>query len=111
MAYRRLRYGYHDAQLERCQVGPQREVILEIRLDPAWNRHAPRYVRLRFGAIQNFEDVRAFFERVMARPDRRPEGFLDEIAGIQCTAKGRWVVDLERGGSITIVSPKMPNEQ
>jgi len=111
MAHRKLMYGYHDAQLEGCQVGPQREVILDIRLDPVWNRHAPRHVRLRFGAIQNFDDVQSFFDRVLARPDRAPEGFIDEIAGIVCTAKGAWVVDLDRGGSVTIGTPKMPNEQ
>ena len=87
MAFRRLTYGYHDAQLEACELGPQREVVLQVRLDPVWNRHAPRYVRLRFGAIQNFDEVQVFFERLKAATDRPPEGYLDGIAGIACTSK------------------------
>jgi hypothetical protein len=81
-------------------VGLQREIVLEIRLDPVWNRHAPRNVRLRFGTIQNFEDVQVFFERLKARTDRPPEGYLDGIAGIECTAKQPWVVDFDRGGPL-----------
>jgi hypothetical protein len=111
MAFRKLTYGYHDAQLEACELGPQREVVLQIRLDPVWNRHAPGYVRLRFGAIQNFKDVEVFFERLKAASDRPPEGYLDGIAGIACTSKHTWVVDFDRGGSVTIVTSKMPTEQ
>jgi hypothetical protein len=108
VAFRKLTYGYHDSLLERCQVGPQQEVILEVRLDPVWNRHAPRNVRLRFGAIQNFEEVRAFFERVQ---EASHQEVLDEVVGIVCRQKGRWVVDLARNGAVTIATPKIPQEQ
>jgi hypothetical protein len=36
---------------------------------------------------------------------------LDEIVGIVCTEKGKWVVDLARNGAVTIETSKMPHEQ
>jgi len=48
------------------RVGPQREVILELRLDRSWNPDAPEIVRLRFGGIDNIVEVGEFFDRMGA---------------------------------------------
>jgi hypothetical protein len=108
MAFRTFTYNCHDGLLETCQVGLRREVILGIRLDPVWNPEAPARVRVRFGAISNFEEVRAFFERVERSSQHE---VLDEVVGIVCREKGKWIVDLAREGAVTIATPKMPQEQ
>jgi hypothetical protein len=106
--FRKLNFAYHDALLETCQVGPQREVILRIRLDPVWNPTAPREVTVRFGAIQNFDAVRAFFDRLIRSAER---DVLDEIVGIVPSGKGQWTIDLARAGAVKILTPKIPQEQ
>jgi hypothetical protein len=107
MPFMKLSRNYHDSQVANCRIGPQREVILEIRLDPVWNPTTPSSVELRFRAIQNFEEVRAFFQRIQNAADRE---FLDEVVGIVCKRKGEWTVDLDRGGAVTIATPKLPQE-
>jgi hypothetical protein len=108
MTFRKLTYNYHDALLVACEAGPQREVSLEIHLDPVWHPAAPPIVRVHFGAISNFEEVRGFFERVQESGQR---GALDQVVGIVCREKGEWIVDLARAGAVTIATPKMPYEQ
>lgn len=108
MAFRKLNFHYHDALLVGCQVGPRREVTLRVRLDPIWNPTGPQEVQLRFGAIQNFDDVRALLEQLLNSVKRET---LDEIVGIVSTGKGEWTLDLARAGALSIVSPKIPQEQ
>ena len=108
MTFRKLTYNCHDGRLVACKVGPEREVTLEIRLDPVANPDGPPAVTVRFGAISNFEDVRRFFEQVQQSRQREA---LDEVVGIGCRKKGEWIVDLARAGAVTIATPKMPQEQ
>ncbi len=108
MRFRKLTYNCHDGRLMACKVGPQREVTLEIQLHPASNRDGPPAVTIRFGAISNFEEVRRFFEQVQ---QSRQHDALDEVVGIGCREKGKWIVDLAREGAVTIDTSKMPQEQ
>jgi hypothetical protein len=108
VAFRKLNFEYHDALLEGCHVGPQREVILRVRLDRVWNPTGPQEVQLRFGAIQNFDEVREFLDQL---PNSAKHDTLDEIVGVVSTAKGKWTLDLARAGALSIVSPKIPQEQ
>jgi len=100
-----LKHRYHDASLERHTIGPQRELALRLRLDKAWNPGGPATVRLRFGAIDNMPEVRAFFERVAMSqvPDR--------VERLTPTGKGKWVLELDHGGMLTIATKKIPQEQ
>jgi hypothetical protein len=107
VAFRKLTHAYHDALLLGCRVGPQREVILDIRLDSVWNPNGPLETRLRFGAINNFEKVREFFQHLL---DTAKHNVLDEIVGIVATGKGEWTVDLARAGAVVIATPKIPQE-
>lgn len=102
-----LTYEYHDSWLERFELGPRRELILQIRLDPVWNPRAPEDVRLRFGGIQNFDEVRTFFD-LLEPVSRGALNVVDEIARPE---KGKWIVDLDRSGTVTIVTSKLPQEQ
>jgi len=108
MTFRKLTYNCHDGRLVACKVGPERQVTLEIHLDPVWNPDGPPTVSVRFAAISNFEDVRRFFEQVQ---QSRQHQALDEVVGIVCREKGKWIVDLARAGAVTIATPKMPQEQ
>ena len=108
MRFRKLTCNCHDGRLVACKLGPQREVTLEIHLDPVWNPDGPPIVSVRFGAISNFEDVRRFFEQV--QQSRRHEA-LDEVVGIVCRQKSEWIVDLTLAGAVTNATPKMPHEQ
>jgi hypothetical protein len=105
----KLRYRYHDGDLERSRVGPRRELILEVRLDSAANAGLSRTVLLRFSAIDNFEEVRLFFERVAAASPSAI-GFLDRIDGVAFVEKGTWRVELDHGGSLKIATSKKPQE-
>lgn len=100
-----MRHEYHDSSLEGHRVGPQRELILELRLDGVWNPGGPETVRLRFGAIGNMAEVRGFFERVAnsSVPDRVRRPALLE--------KGKWILELDHAGSLMIATKKVPEEQ
>jgi len=108
MTFIRLTCNCHDGRLVDCKVGPQREVALEIHLDPVWNPDGPPSVSVRFGAISNFEEVRRFFEQVQ---QSRQHEALDEVVGIVCREMGKWIVDLAHAGAVTVATPKMPQEQ
>ena len=108
MTFRKLTYNCHDGRLVACKVGPQREVTLEIDLDPVWNPDGPPSVTIRFGAIYNFEEMRRFFEQIQ---QSRQHKALDEVVGIGCRQKGEWIVDLARAAAVTIATTKMPQEQ
>lgn len=109
MPFRELTYHYHDALLERFELSDERELTLDIRLDPVSNRNGPERVRLRFGGIRNVDHVRIFFTRVSETP-RHPEA-LAEIIDINCPDAGKWVVDLARHGAVTIATHQMPQDQ
>ncbi len=83
--------------------------MIQIRPDPVWNERGPSVVRLRFGAIANFEDVRSFFEDVIRQ--ERGHGSLDRVMRIERLEKGRWIVELDHAGSVIVATPKMPQEK
>ena len=67
MAYRSLKYEFHDASLVGFSIGPRREIELEIDLNPVWNKIGG-IVRLRSGNIKNFDDVKQFFGSIPTPP-------------------------------------------
>jgi hypothetical protein len=71
-----LPYNFHDGVLAAVEVGPRREVTLAVGLDTVWNA-GERAARVRFGGIENFDEVRAFFATLA--PARLPGAFLDRI--------------------------------
>jgi hypothetical protein len=104
MAFRSFAFNFHDGQLTEFSVGPRREVTLHIALDPVWNQKEERTVLVRFGAIQNFESVSAFFEKVQ-RP-REPGRAIAEVVGLVHAGdrKDSVIVDLSPYGSVEIKS-------
>ena len=105
MAYRRTTYNCHDGQLEACRIGPRNELVLDIYLDPIWNPNGPKRCTIRFGAIRNMNEVKAFFSSIPKKP-QRPGGFLDEVIGIVYAHKANWILDLADAGAIRVQSTK-----
>src|SRR6266576_4699936 len=100
MAFRNLSHNYHDGQLSSFSIGPRNEITLDIHLDPIWNRGGPSSGRIRFGAIENIEEVKNFFATI---PSPRREGaFFAEVIGIVYEAKAKWILDLAEYGSVAI---------
>ncbi len=104
MGFRRFPFNFHDGQLRDFSIGPRSELTLHIALDPVWNEKQERTVLVRFGAIQNFEAVAAFFEKI-ERP-RDPERSIAEVVGLvhSGVTKGVVIVDLSPCGSVEINS-------
>jgi hypothetical protein len=102
MSFRTLKYNYHDGQLSCFSLGPRNEVTLEVRLDPVWNPGGPSTGRIRFGAIENLNEVRTFLEKVS--PPRSEGAFLAEVIGIIYEHKARWILDLSVYGSVVILA-------
>ncbi len=50
MTYKKLKYEYHDSQLENYQIGPRNDLTLNIFLDPVWNNGAPENVSIRLAS-------------------------------------------------------------
>jgi len=100
-----LKYRYHDGSVEDHRVGPQRELVLEIRLDRFLNPGGPEIVHLRFGAIDNMKDVRDFSERLDSL------GVPDRVARIALLEKGKWTLELDHTGELKIATKKLPTEQ
>jgi hypothetical protein len=105
MATTGLKHRYHDSSLEGHRIGPQRELVLEIRLDGVWNPGGPEIVHLRFGAIDNMTEVRDFFEGTAKSqvPDR--------VERLASAGKGKWILEMDRGRALTIATEKAPQEQ
>ena len=100
-----LKANYHDGQLEALEIGPRREITLSVRLDPVWNGGDDRVQRLHLSAIENFEEVRAFFENVASAESRdRPLG---EVIRIARAANGAVGVDLSPQGYVEVQTRKV----
>ena len=80
MAFRSFRHNFHDASLVGFSVGPRREVTLEIKPDSVWNKTAG-IVLVRFGAVDNFNEVKSFLEELPAPPSSGAS--LAEIIGLK----------------------------
>ena len=96
---------YHDGQLERVEFGPRREMILSVQLDPVWNGGSDAVRRLRFAAIRNYAQVKAFFggRSLAAEEDR----FLDEIIAIVRPSETVIGIDFARRGYVELEGAKV----
>ncbi len=95
-----FRAEYHDGVVEGIDLGPRREVVLTVRLDPVWNNGDSTSRRLHFSAIENFSEVSSFFGR--ATPE-----YVDEILGIALVARGVIGIELDRLGYIELRGAKV----
>jgi hypothetical protein len=104
MTFRSFKHNFHDGHLASFTLGPRRELALEIALDPVWNKDAPSSAFVRFGGIENFDEVATFFRALPTPP--RPDACIAEVIGLQYLGEGpNWVVvDLERHGHIKVLS-------
>ena len=102
MSFRTLKHNYHDGQLRSFSVGPRNELALDVHLDPVWNPGGPPTARIRFGAIENLDEVKKFFDRVA--PPRSEGAFLAEVVGIAYQQKAKWILDLSDYGSVPILA-------
>jgi len=95
-----LHAEYHDGVVELIELGPRREVVLTVRLDPVWNNGDGTTRRLRFSAIENFDEVSGFFQR--AGPE-----YTDEILEIVLVAKGIIGIELDHLGYVELRGAKV----
>ena len=104
MKFRSFRHNFHDAHLTRFTLGPRRELALEIALDPVWNKDHPHSASVRFGGIENYDEVALFFHALPQPP--RPDAYIAEIIGLQYVGDGQnWVlIDLADHGHIRVRS-------
>src|SRR5262245_22448792 len=104
MKFRSFRHNFHDSWLASFTLGPRRELTLEIALDPVWNKEAPPSASVRFGGIENFDEVASFFRALPPPP--RPDAYVAEIIGLQYSGDGaNWVVvALDGHGHIRVQS-------
>ena len=104
MKCRSFKHNFHDGQLAGFALGPRRELTLEIALNPVWNKEAPPSVSVRFGGIENFDEVTSFFRALPMPP--RPDAYIAEVIGLQYLGDGpNWVViDFDGHGHIRVQS-------
>ena len=104
MKFRSFRHNFHDGQLASFTLGPRRELTLEIALDPVWNKAGPSSASVRFGGIENFDEVASFFRALPPPP--RPDAYIAEVIGLGYLGDGpNWVVvDLAGHGRIRVHS-------
>lgn len=100
-----LNAEYHDGVVEAVEVGPRREVVLTVRLDPVWNNGEGSARRLHFSAIDNFDEVATFFRQETSAPEGA--GYVDEVIAIVLVSKGIIGVDLARLGYVEIRGAKV----
>jgi hypothetical protein len=77
-------HTYHDAHPARFTLGPRREIVLEIALDPVWNK-GRRTAHVRFSGIKNLDQVTAFLKRLPDPP--ASEAYLVEILELKLKSK------------------------
>lgn len=106
MKFRSFVHKYHDSHLVGVTLGPRRELMLEIDLDPVWNSGGPGSVCVRFGNIQNYEEVAAFFGSVpQLQP---PRTYIAQVIGLEYLTReagADWLLlDLDEYGCVNIHS-------
>jgi hypothetical protein len=100
-----LEHEYHDGAVVRIEIGPRREVVLHVRLDPVWNDGDESVRRLQFSAIENFDEVAAFFARHLPPPP--PNAMVDEVVAVMQPAKRVVGVELSHLGYIELHGAKV----
>jgi len=100
-----LNAEYHDGVVEALELGPRREVLLSVRLDPVWNNGDASIRRIHFSAIQNFDEVSAFFGKAL--PGNRGAPFVDEILAIVRVAKNVIGIELDHLGYVELHGAKV----
>ena len=60
-----LDYNYHDSIVQNIEIGPRKEIFLEIRLDPIWNGNNNIVVKLHISSIEAIELVRNKIKKLM----------------------------------------------
>ena len=70
-----LKYNFHDALLEKVEIGPRREITLHIILYSIYYKGGPG-VQIRFGAITNFDSVKSFFEKIVNEECNGVRGYI-----------------------------------
>lgn len=98
-----LSKNYHDANLINYKLGPRNEITLIIVLDPIWNNNIKKEINIRFGAIENMEEVRQFFTSF----EESNLHYLDEIMEIKLIDKTKWLIDFSNSGKVIIISNKI----
>ena len=96
---------YHDGWIESVELGPRREVVLTVRLDPVWNDGDGSSRRLHLSSIQNFEEVAAFFGRCLA--ERVSAEYVDEVHGITLVSEGVIGIELASSGYVDVRGAKV----
>ena len=104
MKCRSFRHNYHDGQLSRYTLGPRRELTLEVALDPVWNRETSHSALVRFGGVENFDEVASYFRGLPAPPG--PDAYIAEVVDLgHLEDSPNWVVvELAGYGQIRIHS-------
>jgi hypothetical protein len=100
-----LSANYHDGQLEGVEFGPRREVVLSVRLDPVWNNGSDAPRRIRFSAIKNYAEVKAFFGGTSIRADT--DRSLDEVLAIVRPSKTVIGIDFAKRGYVELQGAKV----
>ena len=95
---------YHDALVESITVGPRREIELVVHLSAAMNGGDSSFRRLRFSAIENFDEAAEFFGQAV-RPT--PDAYLDQILGIVMPRKDVIGIELDKLGYIELLGAKV----
>lgn len=113
MTKMQMKYRYHDGYLKSFSLGPRREMTLTILLPG--ESSDPSLVMTRFGAIENFEEIKSFCENLPSTESDRY--YIDEIIRLELdkskasTAKKmHFLLELDHEGSIPIICGKF-NEQ
>jgi hypothetical protein len=99
---------YHDAQLERVAIGPRRELTLFLHLDPVWNPSILEYAVVRFGSIDNFDEVERFFSALRCDP---ASDFITGVSRLEPVQRGRWVLDLDGYEEIVIQTTRCTEQK
>ena len=102
MTYRKLKYEYHEADLQNYEIGPGNELTLSVRLSRWAYKNSTLHVSIKFGGIRNFDDVVTFFAQLPKSEAK--DRYIDEIIDIVYEPKGKWHLVLGKHGSISIHS-------
>lgn len=100
-----FQYNYHDGLLMGFTLGPRRELILDVLLDSVWNKHSTS-ANVRFGAIENFDQVSSFFGSLPKPQAGRCIAEIEKLVADD-TGGNAVLLKLERLASLRIESSKI----